>query len=144
MCKYTLLPYDFMQINTLFASQTVFFRFYFCYLLFKNSFQGILDNCTLFHSTSKPSCGHKGCNSARLATEYVISIIGEIMVSTCFAVPISRCLPRYESEFRWKETGLSFQVQFVKLDYAAQQEIRTSTPAFTPRDAFKSKSEFIE
>ena len=26
-------------------------------------------------------------------------------------------------EFRWKETGLSFQVQFVKLDYAAQQEL---------------------
>jgi predicted HTH transcriptional regulator len=27
-------------------------------------------------------------------------------------------------EFRWKETGLSFQVQFVKLDYAAQQELQ--------------------
>ena len=27
-------------------------------------------------------------------------------------------------EFRWKETGLSFQVQFVKLDYAAEQELQ--------------------
>ena len=27
-------------------------------------------------------------------------------------------------EFRWKETGLSFQVQFVKLDYVAEQELR--------------------
>lgn len=26
-------------------------------------------------------------------------------------------------EFHWKETGLSFQVQFVKLDYATQQEL---------------------
>jgi predicted HTH transcriptional regulator len=26
-------------------------------------------------------------------------------------------------EFRWKETGLSFQVQFVKLDYVAQQDL---------------------
>ena len=27
-------------------------------------------------------------------------------------------------EFRWKETGLSFQVQFVKLDFVAEQELR--------------------
>ncbi len=27
-------------------------------------------------------------------------------------------------EFRWKETGLSFQVQFVKLDYVAEQELQ--------------------
>jgi predicted HTH transcriptional regulator len=27
-------------------------------------------------------------------------------------------------EFRWKEVGLSFQVQFVKLDYVAEQELR--------------------
>ncbi|MDR0982841.1 MAG: hypothetical protein LBM07_06330 [Culturomica sp.] len=25
--------------------------------------------------------------------------------------------------FRWKETGLFFQVQFVKLDYMAEQEL---------------------
>ena len=27
-------------------------------------------------------------------------------------------------EFRWKEIGLSFQVQFVKLDYIAEQELQ--------------------
>lgn len=27
-------------------------------------------------------------------------------------------------EFRWKETGLSFQVQFVKLDYVEEQELQ--------------------
>ena len=30
-------------------------------------------------------------------------------------------------EFRWKETGLSFQVQFVKLDYIAEQELHDPT-----------------
>ena len=45
MNKYTLLPYDFMQSKTLLYSKVVFYEFYFCYLSFKNSCQGILDNC---------------------------------------------------------------------------------------------------
>jgi predicted HTH transcriptional regulator len=27
-------------------------------------------------------------------------------------------------EFRWKEVGLSFQIQFIKLDYVAEQELQ--------------------
>lgn len=30
-------------------------------------------------------------------------------------------------EFRWIETGLSFQVQFIKLDYVAKQELSNQT-----------------
>ena len=36
---------------------------------------------------------------------------------------IADALKKYpQIEFRWKEVSLSFQAQFVKLDYAAEQE----------------------
>jgi len=34
-------------------------------------------------------------------------------------------------EFRWKETGLSFQVQFVKLDYVEEQELQQESSSQT-------------